>query len=223
MPVPTLCQPLDDLLGGGFDDDTVSEIYGEGGSGKTNICLILARNVARSGKKVVFIDTEGVSLERLRQICEEQGDFEMVLSNLLIYSPHDLLQQEDMVKKAVKLARKASVGLIILDSATAYYRTELRTGGGGDEKRILAEEVHELLCLSRQRNVPCIITSQVYSTGAGEDVKPIGGHALWHMAKTIIRLTKVGMGRREATLMKHRCMPEDNRCQFSITSGGIEP
>ena len=87
MPISTLCQPLDDLLGGGFDDDTVSELYGEGGSGKTNICLVLARNVARSGKKVVFIDTEGVSLERLRQICEEQGDFEMVLSNLLIYSP----------------------------------------------------------------------------------------------------------------------------------------
>ena len=127
-----------------------------------------------------------------------------------------------MVKKAVKLARKASVGLIILDSATAYYRTELRAGSG-EEKRILSEEVHELLCLSRQRNVPCVITSQVYSPGDGGEVKPIGGHALWHMAKTILRLTKVGMGRREATLMKHRCMPEDNKCHFTITASGIEP
>ncbi|MDG6220036.1 MAG: DNA repair and recombination protein RadB [Candidatus Thermoplasmatota archaeon] len=222
MPVPTLCKPLDELLGGGFDDDTLSEVYGEGGVGKTNLCLQMARNVARMGKKVVMIDTEGVSLERLRQMCEEQGDFEDVLSKILLYSPFDLLQQEEMIRKSVKLARgKTNVGLVVVDSATAYYRLELGACNDVDEKQILAQGAQELLRLSRQENIPCIITSQVYSKGDNGEVRPIGGHALWHTSKTIIKLEKVGMGWRRATLMKHRHMPEERTCEFRLTGAGV--
>ncbi|MCK4717246.1 MAG: DNA repair and recombination protein RadB [Thermoplasmata archaeon] len=223
MPVPTLCQPLDDLLGGGFDDDTLSEVYGEGGTGKTNLCLQLARTVARSGKKVVYIDSEGVSLERLRQMCDDGQDFESVLSNILLYSPYNLLQQEEMIKKAVKLARgKTPVGLVVVDSATTYYRLELGSCNDIDEKRILAEGMQELLKLSRQKSIPCVITSQVYSTGENGNVKPIGGHTLWHTAKTILRIDKIGIGRRKATLMKHRHMPEERSCSFNLTNSGVE-
>lgn len=224
MPVPTLCQPLDDLLEGGFDDDTLSEIYGEGGTGKTNLCMQLARNVARAGKKVVYIDTEGMSLDRLRQICSDKDDFENVLSKMLIYSPYNLLQQEEMVKKAVKLAKgKQVVGLVIVDSATGYYRLELSACNDVDEKRILSEEAQALLALARQESIPCVITSQVYGTGEEGEVRPIGGHALWHTAKTIIRLQKTGVGRRRATLMKHRHLPEENSCEFRLTNNGLEP
>ena len=52
---------------------------------------------------------------------------------------------------------------------------------------------------------------------------PIGGHALWHTAKTIVKLEKIGVGRRRATLMKLRHLPEENSCVFSLTSKGLEP
>src|SRR5665648_1030974 len=38
----TGCNPLDNMLGGGFEAGVVSQVYGAGGSGKTNICIQLA-------------------------------------------------------------------------------------------------------------------------------------------------------------------------------------
>ncbi len=221
MALSTGCKAIDELLNGGFEEDTLTVIYGEGGSGKTNICLQVARNSAREGKKVIYVDTEGVSLERLRQMCEDRGDFDSVLSNLLIYSPFSLAEQEAMLKKAIKLASgKTPVGVVIVDSITTYYRLELALDDGVDEKRILAEELHALVELARKKSIPVIATSQVY--GAEEQVKPIGGHALWHMAKTILLLEKTGVGRRRMTIMKHRSLPEGAFCEFSITHTGLE-
>ena len=85
MRVPLGCKPVDDLLGGGFEGGCITLIFGEAGNGKTNVCLQLARNVVRAGKKVIYIDTEGVSMERLEQICGE--DFEVVAKNILFSEP----------------------------------------------------------------------------------------------------------------------------------------
>ena len=65
------CKPLDDLLGGGIESNAITEIHGEAGSGKTNLCLQASREYASKGKKVAYIDSEGVSLERLDQMCKE--------------------------------------------------------------------------------------------------------------------------------------------------------
>ena len=46
------CKPLDDLLGGGIESKTITEIFGESGSGKTNLCLQASIECAASGKKV---------------------------------------------------------------------------------------------------------------------------------------------------------------------------
>ena len=62
MRVPTGCNSLDSLLRGGVEAGAVTELFGEGGSGKTNLCLQLARNVALDDKKVIYVDTEGVSM-----------------------------------------------------------------------------------------------------------------------------------------------------------------
>lgn len=92
MKIPIDCKPLDELLGGGIESGSLTSLYGEAGSGKTNICLQLARNVVLSGKKVVFIDTEGVSFERLKQICSQ--DFDKVTKGILFFTPYSLEEQE---------------------------------------------------------------------------------------------------------------------------------
>ena len=68
MKVPLDCKGIDELLGGGFEAGAITEIYGEAGSGKTNLCLQLARHVLMEGKKVIYIDTEGLSKDRMAQI-----------------------------------------------------------------------------------------------------------------------------------------------------------
>ena len=67
---PTGAPFLDQFLAGGYDEDIITTIYGPSGSGKTNLCLIAAVHCAMSGKKVIFLDTEGgIAVERIKQIC----------------------------------------------------------------------------------------------------------------------------------------------------------
>ncbi len=108
MKVALGCRALDDLLGGGVEEGCITLLHGEAGSGKTNFCLQLARNVVRAGRKVIYIDTEGVSLERLRQICGD--DFEVVAKNILFSEPYSFEEQENLIEKAVKLANSKSAG-----------------------------------------------------------------------------------------------------------------
>jgi DNA repair protein RadB len=123
--LPLACQPLDELLHGGVESGALTEFFGEAGSGKTNVCLQLARNMALAGKKTIYIDTEGVSMERLQQMSGEH--YKRVKESILFFEPYSLPEQQAIVEKTVRLATGAQdVGLLILDSATLHYRTDAR-------------------------------------------------------------------------------------------------
>src|SRR5947208_2270839 len=194
---------------------------GEAGSGKTNFCLQLARNVVRAGHKVIYIDTEGVSLERLRQICGD--DFEVVAKNILFSEPYSFEEQEKFIEKAVKLSEgNREVGLIVIDSITMHYRLTMRDETRRDERYGLTRQIGKLLRVSRQRDMPVVVTSQVYTdidTGA---YLPLGGHMLSHNAKTILRFERSGASLRTAVLDKHRHREEGMRATFRITARGLE-
>ncbi len=70
----TGCAGLDELLGGGVEPGVLTLVYGEPGSGKTSLALQLSREVLNNGgKSVLFIDTEGLSMERLKQVCGDEA------------------------------------------------------------------------------------------------------------------------------------------------------
>lgn len=220
MRIPLECRPIDDLLGGGFETGCITLLFGEAGSGKTNVCLQLARNVVRSGKKVIYIDTEGVSMDRLEQICGE--DFETVVKNILITEPYSLEEQEKLIDKAIKIAETSEeVGLIVVDSVTMYYRLTLREEVREDRYK-LARQIAKLMRVSRKVGIPILATSQVYTDIETGAFLPLGGHTLLHSAKTIVRLDKVGASARSATLIKHRSEEEGRRAKVRITEGGLE-
>ena len=215
------CRALDDLLGGGVEEGCITLLHGEAGSGKTNLCLQLARNVVRSGRKVIYIDTEGVSMERLRQICGD--DFDIVAKNILFSEPYSFEEQEALIEKAVKIAESnAEVGLIIIDSITMHYRLTMRDETRRDERYSLTRQIAKLLRVSRQRGIPVVVTSQVYTDLDTGRYLPLGGHMLSHNAKTIVRLEKVGPSQRAAVLEKHRHREEGSRAVFRITGRGLE-
>ncbi len=221
MRIPLECAPVDDLLGGGFEPGCIALLFGEAGSGKTNLCLQLARNVVRSGRRVIFIDTEGVSMERLGQMCGE--DLELVAKNILFSEPYSMEEQETLIDKAIKIAESSSeVGLIVVDSFTMHYRLTLR-----DELRedryALSRQIAKLLRVSRKVGIPIVVTSQVYTDIETGEYLPLGGHALLHSAKAILRLEKVGPSERAATLIKHRAREEGKRAKFRITGEGVGP
>lgn len=213
------CKTIDEMLEGGVESGCLTLIYGEGGSGKTNFVLQLARNIARE-KKVLFIDTEGVSIERLKQICGE--DYEEILKNVLFSEPYTFKEQVKIVEKAVNLAEKnKDIGGIIMDSATTYYRLT-RLHDEFRERRNLADQITKLLKVARTRDIPVVLTSQVYTDIETGIYEPLGGHMLSHNTKAIISLEKTGPHTRQAVIKKHRHLAEGRTATFTLTDKGLE-
>lgn len=213
--IPIGCQSFDDLLGGGIEESSVTLFFGEGGCGKTNICLQLALNVIRTGKKVAFIDTEGLSIDRIRQIFGDDGS----IKNLLIFQVHSFEEQSDRIDKIARLAEANDLlGMVIIDSMTMFYRLN------HDDPKVRNDFIRQtevLLGIARKYEIPVVISSQVYSNLTTGTIEFLGGQAMNHNAKTIIRLDKKNNGVRTAVIMKHRSLPEGRTANYRITATGI--
>lgn len=213
------CESVDELIGGGFETGTVTQIYGEAGTGKTNICIQLAFECVKSGKKVIYIDTEGLSIERFKQIVG--GSVEDIVKDVIMYEPLNFDQQSDAIEEVKKIVDE-NVGLILLDSATLPYRYELGEDRDMHARRDLANQISDLLEITREYNIGVVVTSHVYTDIKTNEIRPLGGHAFEHLSKTIIQLEKAGTGKRKAILRKHRSRPEGISCEFVLTGRGVE-
>jgi DNA repair protein RadB len=217
--LPSGCEGLDRLLGGGFEPGIITQIYGEAGTGKTNILLQLSVQAVACGFKVIFIDTEGFSVERFRQIAGDEA--KEVGSKIIVFEPLNLEQQHASIKDATKIMNK-EFGLLILDSATSLYRAAFEGDDNRPVRRALAAQLGELQEMARRHRIPVVVTNQVYMEIETGNLRPLGGMAMDHATKTSIFLEKRGEGKRLARLMKHRSMPEGTTEEIRITARGIE-
>ncbi|WP_416840635.1 DNA repair and recombination protein RadB [Haloferax sp. DFSO52] len=221
-PVSTGCASLDDLLDGGFERGTVTQVYGPPAAGKTNVALSAAVNVAANGGTVVYIDTEGLSVDRFQQLAEAvaPADVEDVTSRLMISEAYDFEDQEEAVRDAAEFVDQAD--LIVVDSATGFYRLERTAeGDGGESLRRVARQVTHLLSLARKHDLAVVLTNQVYSDPESDRTRALGGHTLEHWTGTVVRLDRFRGGNRRATLEKHRAKPAGETATFKITDRGL--
>jgi len=224
MPVercPTGVASVDALLGGGLEPDGLTEFYGEGGSGKTLLCLQVAARVALADRWVFYVDTEGVSVDRLESIAAGRTD--QILRRLLLSTPKNLVEQSRAVEKACDLTREGRrpVGLIVLDSATFYYRLTLSSGAEDEGRQALGFELAELLATALECQVPVVFTNQVWRNQRDGTLEPLGGSFVNHAAKSILRFDRLPGARRRVVLVKHRSLPE-GAADFRITSTGLD-
>jgi DNA repair protein RadB len=78
----------------------------------------------------------------------------------------------------------------------------------------------KLIGLAKKYDIPVLITNQIYMDVERDRVAGLGGTALEHLSKAIIRLEKKDSVRR-AMLRKHRSRPEGLSFDFVITQDGI--
>ncbi|MEK6919377.1 MAG: DNA repair and recombination protein RadB [Nanoarchaeota archaeon] len=238
---------LNKWLFGGYEKDIITTIYGASGSGKTNLCIIVAVSQAIKGKKVIFVDTEGgFSSDRVKQIVTAGNNgnketFEKVLANILLLKPVNFQEQKESIEQLLKEIKKENnIGIIIIDGMTMLYRLELGDfpgAGEGEEKekhvketnRELARQLRVLAEIARNKNIPIIVTNQVYNTyikyedrekGIIPEVRMVGGDLLKYWSKCIIRVENLS-GKRKLALIKHRSLRE-KELEFTITDSGIK-
>ena len=222
--VPTGSKILDAMLEGGYEKDAITTIYGPAGSGKTVLCLLAAMTMSRSGKKVIYVDTEGgFSVERLKQISGSiSQDYKKILDNITFLKPTSFEEQKNSFERLKEIVND-KIGLIIVDTIAMLYRLEMgKSEEYQDVNRELANQIAYLTEIARKKNIPILITNQVYADFEEKDkVNIVGGDILKYGSKCLIELQITPNGNRRLILRKHRNLPEKKEILFKIVEGGI--
>ncbi len=206
---------LDDLLNGGLEKGVITNIYGESGTGKTNLCVQAAATVAEKGGKVAYIDTEGgFSPERVAQVSSEKA-----LENILVKNPVEFSEQREVINNLEQVVAKENVELVVVDSAVSLYRLKVNGDNASKINQNLSKQLSELSKIARKHEIPVIITNQVYTSFDEEELELVGRDVPKYWSKCLLKLSD-GKSR-EIEVSKHRSLPRGLSKQFSITNDGI--
>lgn len=231
--ISTSSKSLDELLGGGVETQSITEMYGKFASGKSQLAFQLSVSVQKPVDqgglegKVMFVDTEGTFRpERIAQIAEAQGlDPQEVLKNIFIARAENSDHQIILVDKAEELITQNNIKLIIVDSFTSQFRADyIGRGALGERQQKLNRHIHVLQRLADKYNLAVYITNQVMDNPAilfGDPTRPIGGHVLAHASSTRVYLRKSKDEKRIARLVDSPNLPE-GECVFKVTKEGLK-
>ncbi len=236
--ITTGSQALDNLLGGGVETQAITELFGEFGSGKTQICHQLAVNVQlpeeRGGLEgsAIIIDTENTFRpERIIQMAKAKDlDPDEVLRNIYVAqaynSNHQMLLVDNAKELAEKLKREGKpVRLLVVDSLMSHFRAEyVGRGTLADRQQKLNRHLHDLMKFGELYNAAIVVTNQVMAKPDviyGDPTRPVGGHIVAHTATYRVYLKKSKGDLRIARLIDSPHLPEGEAI-FKITDRGVE-
>ncbi|KAJ8269935.1 hypothetical protein GJAV_G00108430 [Gymnothorax javanicus] len=233
--VTTGSKELDKLLQGGIETGSITEMFGEFRTGKTQLCHTLAVTcqlpIDQGGGegKAMYIDTEGTFRpERLLAVAERYGLVGSdVLDNVAYARAFNTDHQTQLLYQASAMMAESRYALLIVDSATALYRTDYSGRGELSARQgHLGRFLRMLLRLADEFGVAVVITNQVVAQVDGaamfsaDPKKPIGGNILAHASTTRLYLRK---GRGETRICKiydSPCLPEAE-AMFAINADGV--
>ncbi|HDQ08058.1 MAG TPA: DNA repair and recombination protein RadA [Methanoculleus sp.] len=235
---------FDDLMGGGLETKSITEFYGEFGSGKSQFSHQMAVNVQLPEEEgglngsCIYIDTENTFRpERVEQMVNgldmESGrpSFEEVLEHVHVAKGYTSDHQMLLVDSARELAGELKSGdkpvrLFIVDSLTAHFRAEYSGRGTlSVRQQKLNKHMYDLAKLAEEHNAVVLVTNQVQSNPAvffGDPTKPVGGNIVGHASKFRIYLRKSKGGKRVAKLVDSPSLP-DGEAAFMVDMTGLKP
>jgi len=233
--VTTGSKELDKLLASGIETGSITEIFGEFRTGKTQIChqlCVTCQLPLESGGgegKALYIDTEGTFRpQRILAIAERYGlNGEDVLDNIAYARAYNSDHQTQLLVQASAMMAESRYSLLVVDSATALYRTDYHGRGELSARQMhLAIFLRTLQRIADEFGVAVVITNQVVAQVDGaamftaDPKKPIGGNIMAHASTTRLYLRK---GRAETRICKiydSPCLPE-SEAVFAINPDGI--
>jgi DNA repair protein RAD51 len=230
----TGCSELDSILNGGIESGSLTEIFGEFRTGKTQLCHTLCitcqlpKSKGGGEGKALYIDTEGTFRpEKLKPIAERYGlDVDEAIENVYYARAYNHEHQLRLLSQAAALMSETKFSLLIIDSATHLYRTDFSGRGELSARQMhLAKFLRGCQKLADEFGVAVILTNQVVacvdnSFGCGPDKKPIGGHIMAHASQTRLSLRKGQKENRFCKIYDSPCLPEVE-AGFSVNDDGV--
>ncbi|XP_054807615.1 DNA repair protein RAD51 homolog isoform X2 [Prosopis cineraria] len=214
-------EELDKILEGGVETGSITELYGEFRSGKTQLCHTLCVTcqlpLEQGGAvgKAMYIDAEGTFRpQRLLQIADRFGlNGADVLENVAYARAYNTDHQSRL----------------LLEAASMMVETRTDFSGRGElsaRQMHLAKFLRSLQKLADEFGVAVVITNQVVSqvdgsaVFAGPQIKPIGGNIMAHATTTRLHLRKGRGEERICKVISSPCLAEAE-ARFQISPEGV--
>lgn len=123
---------LDTLLGGGIETGSITEVFGEFRTGKSQLCHTLAVtcqlpiDMGGGEGKCLYIDTEGTFRPvRLVSIAQRYGlNPDDCLDNVAYARAYNAEHQLQLLNLAAQMMAESRFSLLIVDSIMSLYRTD---------------------------------------------------------------------------------------------------
>lgn len=236
---------FDSFLNGGIETQSITEIAGEFGSGKTQICHTLCTaaialmeddldtsindRIQKVPRSVIFIDTENTfHANRVHQIAEQKNlDPEDILKRIYHCNVYSSEQLEAVIDNLPKYIEQYNSKLVIVDSIISLHRAEFSGQGTLTERQQrLGKMLNKLRRYADIYNIAVVITNQVVSYAADSShprfdyMKAAGGNIVGHGSTYRIFLKRAGKNR--TAIMQDSPSHPYQRVKFTISENGIE-
>lgn len=186
--ITTGSKQLDTLLAGGIETGSITEVFGEFRTGKSQLCHTLAVtcqlpfDMGGGEGKCLYIDTEGtfrldrvarlpfgphiLMIHRPVRLLAVAGRFglsgEEVLDNVAYARAYNSEHQLQLLNQAGQMMTETRFSLLIVDSATSLYRTDYSGRGELSSRQgHLAKFMRALQRLADEFGIAVVITNQV--------------------------------------------------------------
>ncbi len=205
---------LDDLLGGGIVGGTIIDIFGPGGSGKTQLAMQICLNSLHDGI-VLYQDTTGAFRpERMLQLIKLKNLQDSLLDNMIVARITNTVEQFEYVKKISELSPK----LVVIENITDLFTFEYSRETNSLEKHVrFMEYMHLLSMISIKTRVPVVVTNTVRSSD-DQEIESLNKSISMFTHKKI-KLEKDGK------IYKARVFPSYGKKKeilYKITEAGLE-
>lgn len=201
---------VDGLIEGYKEEITL--IYGPASSGKTTLAITAALKQAEEKKKAVYLDTEnGFNADRANQLARGR---EELLENILVLKIRSFRDQVRKFELLDGIIKKRNIGLVVVDTIGHHYRIALQKDSK-ETNNIMAKQLRQLRLITKEEEIPVIITNQVYTDPETGEIKVLGGGMICDFSKKIIEL---GVEPRFIRLIK----PDKKEMRFRIVENGIQ-
>jgi DNA repair protein RadA len=234
-------ESFDRFLNGGFETQAITELVGEFGSGKSQICHTLCvaasqlvENSRDNGDKqsatgnIIFIDSENTfRADRVHQIAEQRGlDPLPILEKIFHCTVYSSEHLESVINDLGKAIEQYNAKIVIIDSIISLHRAEFSGRGTlAERQQRLGKMLNKLRRYADIYNIAVVITNQVVSSPDGSHpgfdyMKAAGGNIVGHSTTYRIFLRKAGKNR--VATMEDSPSHAYQRVKFSISENGIQ-
>lgn len=225
-------ESLDNLMNGGFETQAITELVGEFGSGKSQVCHTLcvaaSQLIENDSGNIIFIDSENTfRADRVHQIAEQRGlDPLPILEKIFHCKVYSSKHLESVIHDLDKSIEQYNAKLVIIDSLISLHRAEFSGRGTlAERQQKLGKMLSKLRRYADIYNIAVVITNQIVSYPDGshpgfDSTKAAGGNIVANGSTYRIFLRKSGKNR-VATMFDSPSQPYSH-VKFSISECGIQ-